>query len=140
MYTEMRMVDRLSLDDLQSANPQLYMQICQTAEASLSSQRLEPPEPIPILPPAILPEFNNVIVRAFVGEVSVTVNLNRAAYLASHLQEISENNTLESSLRTGCRRASERLRSLLDDPHTPPPLPTILLGTIPLPKRTSLPH
>ena len=142
----MRTDHRIPLDELQTVNPQLYGQIFNTAESNLAKrlpnpvhqfrdrddvrQQQRPPETSDrIIPPAESVQADVTIVKAVVGEVAVTVNVRRAVQLATHLESVAANNTLDDGLRKGCDRAARRLQSLLTDIYTPPPLPPILSGT-----------
>mmetsp|Transcript_22897 Transcript_22897/g.23123 ORF Transcript_22897/g.23123 Transcript_22897/m.23123 type:complete len:804 (+) Transcript_22897:150-2561(+) len=145
MYDDMRVVDRLPLEDLQRMNPTLYTQLWQTAEGTVhdrqerelvraggrSAERgsrgfLEPEAKKPRLDRGR--ERDRSRVKAFVGEVPVTVDLTRANKLIRRLRQTMRMKKTDSD-GVGCVDAvTARLSSLLVHVHIPPPLPSILSG------------
>ena len=85
------------------------------------------------------------LVKALVAEATVVIDLQRASMLLTRLTETqeeanqyartgikSEFGVPSKGLREGSQIASDRLRQLLDGAFTPPNMPAILYGPLPL--------
>eukprot|EP01041_Mallomonas_annulata_P001448 gene1448-2788_t len=137
MYTEMGTgpADRILLDDLQKVNPQLYAQMKVTAEATVNERRDRE---------ALASgrgsgsnrswdRSRDGTVRAFVGEMPVTVDISRAETLVARMRAMEGvgGSGSDKSTTMSYGRVSARLSSLLKDVHIPPLLPPILTGPMP---------
>ena len=139
IHAGLPVTDRMNLDELKLANPILFDQIRATVEERLgqlgpssAKSTVSRPQPIPthhpistVAPLAQRAEESSTLLKAFVGEAVVNLDLTRAKTLMDRLRRFSELPKQEQ-MNNASKMALRRLETLLKGAQQQVTLPSIV--------------